>query len=1385
MVVTVAVVPGTEAGPIFFQINHERSGRSWAVKQRFSALDAMRHALWKNRLPLPDVPFPRKQAPILRLVNKWQPHSRQAMPAHELEDRRNGLQVYLTALSGLKDSWQSDLVTEVLCVAEEDATVPASSPASNDQSNSNAPSSVAPHCATKAVSWVDQQTPATALTQVATKAAASRVQHAAASSSPPVSALSSKSVPPAQQAASDERDSSTGAGDPASASESSPARSADVETTDADGIKEALEAVPAAAAEFANESVPQQQQKQKPLSMEAAPAGPVVVADELSPRVPASMVFGDVSGAEHGTVHIPASAPMLTALVDSQADIGPIALSSPKKKEAGITSPIAPVAGFAASSPDPSSRQTPSALPTLARESEQRIRLPDLPPEEAEGEEEALSGGAGGGDRLPPDAVSSAGVTSDANAAVPQDDSTVPAPTSAAVAVDEAEVSMDLPPLPTREASEGAPTEVAGQEQPSQTETTAVTVGEVEVSEELSSQPAPTSVDAPDEVAGEQEPSETTSAAAAVDRAEVTEELASQLAPETLVDAPDVVAEEEQPSQAEVSEEVSSHPTPETSVDAPDEVAGEQEPSETTSAAAAVDRVEVSEDLSSQPTPETLVDAPDMVTEKEQPSQAEAAAATIGEAEVTGELSLLPTPNDDVVGEPELIRAASADVVTDEAKACGELAPPPVLDTLACAPDEEAGQEQPSQAEVAAPANVPAVLDAAAAPAAADVTLDPVGMTVRPEGKEITGCDDNSRSDDKEEGDEGVRGREGASAVSQLGLSSATEEGEEDNAGENPGARGEEPQQQEAGRCMAESTSLQVKDETGKDVLPSLLLSAPGTAAKAAVVLAAEVAAETEPERNIWQAESPPMADARGNREEQAEGATSPVAAPVASQGSPLPVAEGNRGEDERPAPTIATEPCGVPVEGAVEPVAAAGVAAAAADAAVPEEEGGGGVHERGRGEASAVSTLTLSPASEDAKEKAAPQEATVPPAASAASAAAAAAAAVAMEEEENHAEAGGHFERGRGGASAVSTLTLSSASEDAKDDAAPEEASVPSVGSAAAAAAAAAAAVASAAVTEEEERQGSVERFERDRGEASAVSALGLSSASEDPKEALPLQANAVSADNAASAISRQHAGEAGPGERTTATPASATKGRTSLLKRARRSLSSKKSSPDRKQKAAVATTAAGRTSPPGEILASGAAVLASPPATGAASLTLRSVSPTPTADSASSPAIVTPRTISKLASFRDKARSLKDRLSVGGGGGGGPKSARTSGSGPIPARESPGGGGGGRSGSGPLSLSSARGVGKVFFFSTSTKSPPPSDAPPPSGGRGEGGTAADAPMLSPDSLKSGDGGDGLAGEPLESAGAAGAVSSAGEDKPPAIGNVAILAVPPSPGTE
>lgn len=52
------------------------------------------------------------------------------MPANEMEDRRSGLEAYLSALSGLKESWRSGIVTEVLCAEQEGASA-AVSPATD------------------------------------------------------------------------------------------------------------------------------------------------------------------------------------------------------------------------------------------------------------------------------------------------------------------------------------------------------------------------------------------------------------------------------------------------------------------------------------------------------------------------------------------------------------------------------------------------------------------------------------------------------------------------------------------------------------------------------------------------------------------------------------------------------------------------------------------------------------------------------------------------------------------------------------------------------------------------------------------------------------------------------------------------------------------------------------------------------------------------------------------------------------------------------------------------------------------------------------------------------------------------------------------------------
>lgn len=44
------------------------------------------------------------------------------MATDEMEERRSGLQAYLSSLSELKESWQSDIVTKVLCAEKEEAS---------------------------------------------------------------------------------------------------------------------------------------------------------------------------------------------------------------------------------------------------------------------------------------------------------------------------------------------------------------------------------------------------------------------------------------------------------------------------------------------------------------------------------------------------------------------------------------------------------------------------------------------------------------------------------------------------------------------------------------------------------------------------------------------------------------------------------------------------------------------------------------------------------------------------------------------------------------------------------------------------------------------------------------------------------------------------------------------------------------------------------------------------------------------------------------------------------------------------------------------------------------------------------------------------------------
>ncbi|CAM9617191.1 unnamed protein product [Ectocarpus sp. 8 AP-2014] len=291
----------------------------------------------------------------------------------------------------------------------------------------------------------------------------------------------------------------------------------------------------------------------------------------------------------------------------------------------------------------------------------------------------------------------------------------------------------------------------------------------------------------------------------------------------------------------------------------------------------------------------------------------------------------------------------------------------------------------------------------------------------------------------------------------------------------------------------------------------------------------------------------------------------------------------------------------------------------------------------------------------------------------------AAAAADAAVEQE-------GREERDRGHASAVSTLTLSSATEDYAEEATPMPRLAPAAYYATAAAAAAAAA-------------------------ATATSAEVV------PAKGESREANVFCADGAAAAPG-ELAGQTVDAHPPTSlpTPTTATKGRASLLNRARRSLSSKKTTADTKQKdaaAAAATAAAAGGVNPAEDLAQGEAAAAA--AAPSKPLSLSSTT-TPTA---AGPSAFTPRTANRLASLRDKARGWRKSRGSGGGGGrdsegsgplsGGRAGGSSSGSGPLSGRRSLGAVARRRTVSGPLSLSSARSGkgGSKGFFSSMSKSP------------------------------------------------------------------------------
>ncbi|CAM9186347.1 unnamed protein product, partial [Ectocarpus sp. 12 AP-2014] len=115
--------------------------------------------------------------------------------------------------------------------------------------------------------------------------------------------------------------------------------------------------------------------------------------------------------------------------------------------------------------------------------------------------------------------------------------------------------------------------------------------------------------------------------------------------------------------------------------------------------------------------------------------------------------------------------------------------------------------------------------------------------------------------------------------------------------------------------------------------------------------------------------------------------------------------------------------------------------------------------------------------------------------------------------------------------------------------------------------------------------------------------------------------------------------------------TPTTASKGRASLLNRARRSLSSKKTTADTKHKDAAAAVAAAAAAGGG---VNPAADLAQEGATAAAPSKPLPLSSTAT-PTAAGPSAFTPRTTSRLASLRNKARGWRMSRGSGGGSGGG----------------------------------------------------------------------------------------------------------------------------------
>ncbi|CAM9594060.1 unnamed protein product [Ectocarpus sp. 6 AP-2014] len=1277
--VKVIVVPGTESGPVFYEISHDRDGRLWTVKQRFSTLDAMRHGLWKKRLPLPDVPFPRKQAPLLMFVHKWHAPGTLAMPAEEMEERREGLQAYMSELSGLKDSWRSDVVTEVLCLAEDDATSASASPAGNQANEAQPPSSSAlPPPVTKAVSWVDQQTPATALTDFAARP--DEAPHCTPRSPPPppppVSALSSSSklTPPSLSLSSPKptaEAAAVAAGAPTSST-----------TTPGDGGLSASDSPDAAAGSVLEET-------------RDADVG------EGSAAAAAAMGAPAAAAAAAAAAVAPEDSTLAAANSCEEKVQEPTAFLSPPKGPADAAADADAVADGPAASLQ---RTEPRLLTRRVRE-RARKRL-----EQQSHAATAAKPGSGGGD-------------------APADTAAVdPIPVADSAAISTPPVSLPSSPIRPAPFAADEPGEAGRVSQLHNVVSVSSSPAAAEPAEKTSGVPPGIPGDAPATAGAVASPAgETTAAEGERNTGGGEEEEDGGAEGAATVQQPGI------PSTAEKGETQGAAGSSGGGEKEGREAAAEGGLPESTGTPGA--EAQAGESL----LPSLLLSAPTAVVTAAAVLAAEIAAEKPEEGERLGQQTEPPLSGQTLPATalPATETAGSQDGQTEESVA---VAAAPVEDqTLAEDEREISGSEGASAvvatatggdtAEITAekpedeerlgqqtePPSSGQTLPATALPAS-ETAGSQDGQTEESVAVATSPVEDQSLAEDEE----GASGSEGASAV----VATATATG-----GDTAEITAEKPEDEER---LGQQTEPPLSDQTS----PATALPARETAGSPEGQTEESVAVAAAP------VEDQSLAEDEGGAS-GSEGASAVVAAATGGGTSPAEdytVAlstldaqdPSDSGSEEASAEVSAAKGSAAPVDGRTP-------APPAEEVAAEMQEGPPAEHAAAEDSGADAQTLSIL-------------------------AVAAAAADAAVEQE-------GREERDRGHASAVSALTLSSATEDYTEEATPMPGLAPAAyyATAAAAAAAATATSAEAVPAKGESREANVCCAD---GPAAAPGELAGQTVDVHPPTSLP-------------------------------TPTTATKGRASLLNRARWSLSSKKATADTKQKdaAAAAAAAAGGVNPAEDLAQEEAAAAAAAAAAPSKPLSLSSTT-TPTA---AGPSAFTPRTASRLASLRNKARGWRKSRGSGGGGGGrdsegsGPLSdgraggsSRGSGSGPLSGRRSLGAVARRRTVSGPLSLSSARSGkgGSKGFFSSMSKSPEAA-AGDSDGHKGEEGLPA------PGEETGGDGGvspGGLApasgsatGNPAQADSDDGALAPVGgKGGPPAAGGGGGgfdgFAVPPSP---